>query len=52
MTSLVSDATELGEPQRKLIGELQKAVRQGNAQERTAATMTLLKLCESGFDII
>ena len=47
----VSDAAELSEPQRKLISELKNAVQKGNARERTAATMTLLKLCESGFDI-
>ena len=30
------------------IGELKKVVQKGNARERTAATLTLLKLCESG----
>ena len=49
--SIVSDATELSEPQRKLIRELKKAIQKGNARERTAATMTILKLCESEFDI-
>lgn len=44
---LVSDAEELSEPQRKLIGELKTAIETGKARERTAATMTLLKLCES-----
>ncbi|KAF8552014.1 hypothetical protein OG21DRAFT_1466371 [Imleria badia] len=41
------DATELSEPQRKLIGELKLAVQKGNPRERTEATMTLLKLCET-----
>jgi len=47
MTSFVSDATELSEPHRELIRELKKAVQKGSAQERTAATLTILKLCES-----
>ena len=51
MTSFVSDATELSEHQRKFIRILKRAVEKGNARERTAATMTLLKLCESGFHI-
>jgi hypothetical protein len=33
--------------QRNLIGELRGAVQKGNARKRTAATLTLLKLCES-----
>jgi hypothetical protein len=52
MTSFVSDATELNGHQIKFIGELKKAVQKGNSRERTAATLTLLKLCESGFGII
>ena len=48
MTSFALDAAELSEQQQRLIGELKKAVQKGNARERTAATMTLLKLCESG----
>ena len=51
MTSFVSDATELSVFQINLIGELKNDVQKGNARERTPATMTLLKLCESGFDI-
>lgn len=47
MESVVSDAQELNQMQRNLIGELKGAVQKGNARERTAATMTLLKLCES-----
>lgn len=47
MSSFVPDATELSGQHRKLLGELKRAVRKGNARERTAATMTLLKLCES-----
>lgn len=43
MAFFVSDATELS--------ELKNAVQKGNAQECTAGTMTLLKLCKSGFDI-
>ncbi|KAF8134270.1 hypothetical protein EV363DRAFT_1098078, partial [Boletus edulis] len=45
------DATQLSDDQKRLIGELKKAVEKGNARERTAATMTLLKLCESESDI-
>lgn len=45
--SFVLDAEELSQLQRRLIGELKSAVQKGNARERTAATMTLLKLCES-----
>ncbi|KAF8445037.1 hypothetical protein L210DRAFT_3059908 [Boletus edulis BED1] len=41
------DATQLSDDQKRLIGELKKAVEKGNARERTAATMTLLKLCET-----
>ncbi|KAF8554223.1 hypothetical protein OG21DRAFT_1115422 [Imleria badia] len=41
------DAPELNEQQRTLIGELKKAVQKGDARERIAATMTLLKLCET-----
>lgn len=47
MSSFVSDAAELSERQRRLIGELKNAVQKGNSRERTAATLTLLKLCES-----
>ncbi|KAG8214236.1 hypothetical protein J3R82DRAFT_11044 [Butyriboletus roseoflavus] len=43
-------ATALSDQQRILLGELKKAVQKGSARERTAATMTLLKLCE--IDII
>ena len=52
MTSFVSDATELNGHQIHLIGELKKAVQKGNARERTAATLTLLKLCESGWILL
>lgn len=44
---VVQDTEDLSEPQRKLIGELKMAIEMGKARERTAATMTLLKLCES-----
>ncbi|KAG8214234.1 hypothetical protein J3R82DRAFT_11042 [Butyriboletus roseoflavus] len=44
------DAAALNDQQRKLLGELKKAIQKGSARERTAATMTLLKLCET--DII
>ena len=52
MTSFVSDATELNVHQINLIGELKNAVQKGNARERTAATLTLLKLCESGWILL
>ena len=48
MTSFVSDATELNVHQINLIGELKNVVQKGNARERAAATLTLLKLCGSG----
>ncbi|KAF8134259.1 hypothetical protein EV363DRAFT_885151 [Boletus edulis] len=41
------DAEELSDLQKELIGALKKAVEKCNARERTVATMTLLKLCES-----
>ncbi|KAG9309255.1 hypothetical protein JVU11DRAFT_10738 [Chiua virens] len=41
------DAENLSVQHRKLIGELTRAVRNGNVRERTASTMTLLKLCET-----
>ena len=50
MTFFVSDASELSDTHRRLIGELKRAVGNGNAQERTAATLTILKLCESESD--
>ena len=37
----------LGDGPKSRIRELKKAVQKGNARERIAATMTLLKLCES-----
>ncbi|KAF8554218.1 hypothetical protein OG21DRAFT_1115120 [Imleria badia] len=41
------DAESLSEPQKNLIGELKTAIETGKPRERTAATMTLLKLCET-----
>ncbi|KAF8134256.1 hypothetical protein EV363DRAFT_884823 [Boletus edulis] len=41
------DATELSEPQKGLMEELKKAVEKGDAWERTAATLTFLKLVET-----
>ena len=51
MPHFVSGADALSDPQRRLIRELKKAVQKGNVRERTAATLTLLKLCESESDI-
>ena len=42
----VSDADDLSEPQKRLIGALKMAIKTGKVRERMAATMTLLKLCE------
>ncbi|KAN0091571.1 Uncharacterized alpha/beta hydrolase domain (DUF2235) domain containing protein [Tylopilus felleus] len=41
------DARELNLKQKKLIGELKMSVQKESDRERTAATMTLLKLCET-----
>ncbi|KAF8554212.1 hypothetical protein OG21DRAFT_1522574 [Imleria badia] len=41
------DAESLSEPQKNLIGELKAVIETGKALERTAATMTILKLCEN-----
>ena len=43
----VSDAKQLNQLQINLIGELQGAIQKGDARRRTAAMLTLLKLCES-----
>ncbi|KAG8214237.1 hypothetical protein J3R82DRAFT_11045 [Butyriboletus roseoflavus] len=40
-------AMALSDQQRTLLGELKKSVQKRNTRERAAATMTLLKLCES-----
>lgn len=45
--TFVPDAQFLSEPQEKLIGELKTAIEVGKARERTAAAVTLQKLCES-----
>ena len=45
------DAGDLLPRHRRLIGKLKMAVEMGNVRERTAATMTLLKLCESEVNI-
>lgn len=45
------DARELNLKQKKLIGELKMSVQKESDRERTAATMTLLKLCESEANI-
>ena len=47
MISFVLGTTELNEQQKKVIKGLKKAVEKGDTRERTGATMTLLKLCES-----
>ena len=47
MTSFLPGTTELNEQQMKIIRELKKAVEKGDTRERTGATVTLLKLCES-----
>ena len=51
MPSFALDAQELSPRHRRLIEELKQAVQRGDAQERTDATMTLLKLCESEFNV-
>ena len=51
MSSFALDAPELSDMHRRLIGELRQAIKEGNSRERTDATMTLLKLCESEFNI-
>ena len=50
MLFFVSDAPELSSAHRRLIEELKRSVGNGDAQERTAATLTVLKLCESESD--
>ena len=47
MTFSVSGATELTSTNEYLIWELKRTVKIGNALERTAATLTVLKLCDS-----
>ena len=51
MPSFALDAQELSARHRRLIEELKQAIEKGNSRERTDATMTLLRLCESEFNI-